>query len=185
MSLQERKGQKAIEEEVDSSEDTITEMVKDHSEEDPEDHLVDIVRKDKREKEESSEKEESQEKIDKEENQDKEGNPDREENQEKVEPIIDSSDLTDTKMKETFGEKEEHEEATRKDQPMEDLKDQAMMMIEHSKEEGLTKDKTEDLEDPNVENTMATVMNNDLLSFKSIFMKIYENITENSTLKKI
>lgn len=88
MSLPESKDLKATEEEVDMLEDLTTEEVKDHTEEVIiEDHMVDIVKKDK------TGKEESQDKAD---NLEKEGN---QENQEILVSITDNSDQTDMKNK--------------------------------------------------------------------------------------
>lgn len=91
MSLPESKDLKATEEEVDMLEDLTTEEVKDHTEEVIiEDHMVDIVKKDK------TGKKESQDKAD---NLEKEGNQENQENQEILVSITDNSDQTDMKNK--------------------------------------------------------------------------------------
>lgn len=88
MSLLESKDLKATEEEVDMLEDLTTEEVKDHTEEViTEDHMVNIVKKDKTGKEENQ---------DKANNLEKEGN---QENQEILVSITDNSDRIDMNNK--------------------------------------------------------------------------------------
>ena len=91
MSLLESKDLKATEEEVDMLEDLTTEEVKDHTEEViTEDHMVNIVKKDKTGKEENQ---------DKANNLEKEGNQENQENQEILVSITDNSDRIDMNNK--------------------------------------------------------------------------------------
>lgn len=124
------------------------------------------------------------EKIDREESQDsteKEENQEKGDNQETLVLITDSLDQTNMKRRVISEAKEKQEEPTKEDPIMIDMKDRIMMMIVHlTEEEESLKEKTEGPEDHKERNMMAKVMN-DQISFIPNYLLILrnQNITSN------
>jgi len=124
------------------------------------------------------------EKIDREESQDsteKEENQEKGDNQETLVLITDSLDQTNMKRRVISEAKEKQEEPTKEDPIMIDMKDRIMMMIVHlTEEEESLKEKTEGPEDHKERNMMAKVMN-DQISFITNYLLILrnQNITSN------